>query len=145
MLVSTHGARRLEEAFGLTAGGLALLAIGIAGFVPVSGSSWTVRQGNRVIEQGHSTTSLFQFLGTGMAISVIATVVALAVSFAWIAVSHARERDAVWAKRWYILEWVVGVLLVASSFGPYGVFSVLFYPTIAFVAICLVFGATRHI
>ena len=109
MLPHMRSARRAEQLCGALAGALTLIAITIGALIPVSSSTFSVHEGNRLVQYAHTTTSLFQFLGPGLAGSLISAFVAFGVVFAAASVLHAHEDDPAQANQWLIGEWIAGI------------------------------------
>jgi len=137
--------RRAELTLGAFGGILTLVAIAIGALVPSTSSTLSVYRGGQLVQYAHSTTSLFQFLGTGFAGGVISTFVVLGVVFAATAILHAHARSPVQAHRELAFEWVVGALLVLFAWVTSILFIFLFIPSVVVVVATLVVSTSRHL
>ena len=134
--------RRAEQTLGLFAG--ALIAITLGAIIPHSSSSLSVYQDGQLVQYTHSTTSLFQYLGVGVAGGMISAFVVLGVVFAAAAILHAHEANPVQAHWMLAVEWVAGALLVLLAWATWLLFTFLFIPAVGLVIATLVVSTRRH-
>lgn len=144
MTLRTSFARRVEQICGALAGALTLIAITVGALIPVSSSTFSVHEGNRLVQYAHTTTSLFQFLGAGLAGSLISAFVAFGIVFAATSILHAHEANPVQAHGMLAFEWVTGALLVLLAWVTSILFVFLFIPAVGLVAATLLVSTSRH-
>jgi hypothetical protein len=117
-------------------GALAGVAIVVCAII---GASIPVRSINPAV--AYRGVSLFDYVGSKLAIGVLLMFVLLAIFFAGTAIQHAREGTGGWLAG----AWSVGLLLAVAVFATNGFFAYLFYPSLGLAILALLAGSLRQL